>query len=102
MLPSYGASKAGLHGFGRALGEEWRGRASVVVLHPGPTRTGMQGRAGMDVSRTERFFVSAATMARLIVERVDAAHGRHAPAFATLGHLAAGRRWLRERAGLAR
>ena len=101
-LPSYSASKAGLHGFARALGEEWRGRATVAMLHPGPTRTGMQARAGMDVSRTERFFVPAPLMARLILARVDAAHGRRAPVFATLGHAAAVRRWLGERVGVAR
>lgn len=100
-LPSYAASKAGLHGFARALGEEWRGRASVVMLHPGPTRTGMQARAGMDVSRTERLFVSAPLMARTILARVDAAHGRRRPVVATLGHAAAGRRRLGELVGLA-
>ena len=101
-LPSYSASKAGLHGFARALGEEWRGRAGVLALHPGPTRTGMQARAGMDVSRTERFFVPAPLMARMVLAHVGAARDRRAPAVATLGHGAAARRWLAERTGLAR
>ena len=102
MLPSYSASKAGLHGFARALGEEWRGRASVVMLHPGPTRTDMQAKAGMDVGRTARLFVPAPLMARTLLARVDAAQGRRAPMIGTLGHVAAGRHWIAERTGLAR
>ena len=101
-LPSYSASKAGLHGFARALGEEWRGRASVAMLHPGPTRTGMQGKAGMEVGRAARLFVPAPLMARMLLAEVDRAHGRRAPRLATLGHGAAGRRWIAERIGVGR
>ena len=45
---SYAASKVGLDGFARALREEWRGRVGVQVIHPGPTRTGMHRKAGLE------------------------------------------------------
>lgn len=98
-LPSYAASKAGLHGFARALGEEWRGRASVVMLHPGPTRTAMQAKAGVDVGRAARLFVPQGLMARALLARIDAAHGTRRPSIATVAHGAALRRWAAERAG---
>ena len=60
------AAKAGLHGFARALAEEWRGRIAVQVIHPGPTDTGMHARAGHDPGQLVRLFASAGTMARLI------------------------------------
>ena len=101
-LPSYAASKAGLHGFARALGEEWRGRANVVMLHPGPTRTGMQDKAGLDVSRIAWAFMPPTLMARMMVARIDGAGDAHRPVLATLGHGAGLRRALRERIGLAR
>ena len=98
-LPTYAASKGGLHGFARALGEEWRGRASVVMLHPGPTRTDMQRKAGLDVGGMARWFVPAPLAARTILARVDGAHGRHRPVIANAAHGAAARRWLAERMG---
>jgi NAD(P)-dependent dehydrogenase (short-subunit alcohol dehydrogenase family) len=63
---SYAAAKAGLHGFARALAEEWRGRIAVQVIHPGPTDTGMHARAGHDPGRAVRLFARTGTMARLI------------------------------------
>lgn len=71
---SYAAAKAGLHGFGRALAEEWRGRIAVQVIHPGPTDTGMHARAGHDPGRFLRLFARTGTMARLIDEAI--ARGR--------------------------
>ena len=67
---SYAASKAGLDGFARALREEWRGRVGVQVIHPGPTRTGMHRKAGLE-PRGERFFASPERMARLIAQAVE-------------------------------
>ena len=96
-LPSYAASKAGLHGFGRALGEEWRGRATVLTLHPGPTRTAMQGKAGLDVGRAASLFVSAETMAAALLAKVAAAHGSLKPSQSTIAHAAALRERLRAR-----
>ncbi|RST87010.1 SDR family oxidoreductase [Aquibium carbonis] len=63
---SYAAAKAGLHGFARALSEEWKGRVAVQVIHPGPTDTGMHARAGHDPGRVARLFARTETMARLI------------------------------------
>jgi len=68
---SYAAAKAALHGFGRALAEEWRGRILVQVIHPGPTDTGMHARAGHDPGRVIRLFARAGTMARLIDRAID-------------------------------
>lgn len=101
-LPSYAASKGGLHGFARALGEEWRGRANVVMLHPGPTRTGMQDKAGLDVSRIAWAFLSPALVARMVVARIEAADGKHRPVLATLAHGAGLRHGLLERTGFGR
>ena len=71
---SYAAAKAGLHGFARALAEEWKGHVAVQVIHPGPTDTGMHARAGHDPGRLVRLFAGTATMARLIDRAV--ARGR--------------------------
>ena len=63
---SYAASKAGLNGFARSLREEWRGRIIVQVLHPGPTRTMMHQKAGLDTGRAGAFFTPPAAMAAMI------------------------------------
>ena len=65
-FPAYAASKAGLDGFGRSLQAEWRGRVTVQVLHPGPTRTGMQRKAGFDPGHMERLFIPTKAMARMV------------------------------------
>lgn len=63
---SYAASKAGLHGFARALAEEWRGRVAVQIIHPGPTATGMHDKAGHDPGPIGRMFARPETMAARI------------------------------------
>jgi NAD(P)-dependent dehydrogenase (short-subunit alcohol dehydrogenase family) len=68
---SYAAAKAGLHGFARALAEEWRGRIAVQAIHPGPTDTDMHARAGHDPGRLVRLFARPDSMAALIDEAVD-------------------------------
>lgn len=50
----YGATKTALDGFARALRVELRGRARVLVLHPGATRTGIHVRAGASAEEVER------------------------------------------------
>ena len=67
---AYGATKAGLAGFARSLAEEWRGRAHVAALHPGPTRTAMHAKAGLTVGPVARLFPSAETVARGIEKAV--------------------------------
>ena len=63
---SYAASKAGLNGFARSLREEWRGRVRVQMLHPGPTRTLMHHKAGLDTGRAGALFTPPAAMAAMI------------------------------------
>lgn len=77
----YAASKAGLHGFARALREEWRGRVSVQMLHPGPVKTAMHVKAGFDPGWIRNLFLSPDDMAMMIEKA--AARG---PAFQNLTH----------------
>lgn len=51
----YGASKAALDGFARSLRIEWSGRASVQVIHPGATATGIHKKVGMPDDRVHSF-----------------------------------------------
>ena len=67
---AYGATKQGLAGLARSLAEEWRGRAHVAVLHPGPTRTAMHGKAGLRLGFARRFFASPESVARGIERAV--------------------------------
>lgn len=89
---SYSASKAALHGFGRALAEEWRGRVAVQVIHPGPTHSGMHAKAGYDPKGAERFFLSTETMARMI-DRIMA--GNRPVATASYARYLSGFYWAR-------
>ncbi|PHP66217.1 short-chain dehydrogenase [Zhengella mangrovi] len=66
LFPAYAASKAGLHGFGRALRSEWRGSVGVQVIHPGPMRTGMHEKAGHDPGPLGRFFLDPADAAAMM------------------------------------
>ena len=102
IMPSYAASKAGLHGFARAMGEEWRGRATVAMLHPGPTRTAMHGKAGLNVGFAKRFFVPADVMARTIVARTLRAHRTLRPHIADVAHRANAGRWAASALGWKR
>lgn len=63
---SYAASKAGLHGFARALRSEWRGRVSVQIIHPGPVATALHEKAGHDPGRAVALFLSAGSMAAML------------------------------------
>jgi len=54
---TYAATKAGLNGFARSLREEWRGRAQVQIVHPGPVRTDMHAKAGMKLGIARMFFM---------------------------------------------
>lgn len=87
---SYAAGKAGLDAFARSLGEEWRDRIKVGVVHPGPTRTAMHEKAGHSPGAAEKFFIPADDMASMIIRRLDGRAGR-----VTLGH----RAWLLSRLG---
>lgn len=72
---AYAATKAGLAGLARSLEEEWRGRAHVATLHPGPTRTAMHAKAGLAPGAVARLFQDPETVARGI-ERAVARRSR--------------------------
>lgn len=63
---TYVATKAALDGLSRALREEWRGKANVMIIHPGPTRTRMHAKAGLNVRFVRLFFMSPKKVARAI------------------------------------
>ncbi|MDA8870431.1 SDR family NAD(P)-dependent oxidoreductase [Rhizobiaceae bacterium] len=63
---TYAATKAGLAGFARSLREEWRGRASVTLVHPGPTATTMHEKAGMKLGVARHLFMRPHRAARAI------------------------------------
>ncbi len=67
---SYAASKAGLHGFARSLREEWHHRITVLIIHPGPTATGMHAKAGFDAGAMKRLFFDPDYVARTIVASI--------------------------------
>jgi short-subunit dehydrogenase len=66
QFATYVATKAALDGLCRALREEWRGRADVMIVHPGPTRTRMHAKAGLKVGFIRLFFMSPKKVARAI------------------------------------
>ena len=63
---TYVATKAALDGLARALREEWRGKANVMIIHPGPTRTRMHAKAGLNVRFVRLFFMLPKKVARAI------------------------------------
>ena len=66
LFPAYAASKAGLDAFARALRSEWQGRATVQIIHPGPTDTGMQAKAGYNAGKMRRIFIKPEIMAEML------------------------------------
>ncbi|NKB52694.1 MAG: SDR family NAD(P)-dependent oxidoreductase [Rhizobiaceae bacterium] len=63
---TYTATKAGLDGLCRSLREEWLGRADVQIIHPGPTRTNMHAKAGLNIGLAKWFFMSPLRVASAI------------------------------------
>ncbi|TVP72718.1 MAG: SDR family oxidoreductase [Rhodobacteraceae bacterium] len=74
-MPVYAASKGALDGFGRALAEEWRGKVTVRVLHPGPVATGMSERAGRARNALDRLFLPPRAMALALIAALEARNG---------------------------
>lgn len=56
---TYAATKAAMAGFAKSLRSEWKGRASVSLIHPGPTRTAMHDKAGLSLGMARALFMSA-------------------------------------------
>ncbi len=65
-FPSYAASKGALNGLARSLRSEWAGEVAVQVLHPGPVKTGMHEKAGLNPGWVSEFFIRTEPMARMI------------------------------------
>lgn len=66
LFPAYAASKAGLDALTRALRSEWQNRVSVQIIHPGPTDTAMQEKAGYDTGKLRRIFIKPDIMAAML------------------------------------
>lgn len=94
-MPVYAASKAALDGFGRALAEEWRGRCTVRVLHPGPTATGMAERAGRRPNAADKLFLGPRPMAQAVLDAALATKGRDRQVISYGRVLFSPARWLR-------
>ena len=93
---SYAASKAGLSGFVRALASEWRDLADVQILHPGPTKTDMQKKAGMEVGAIGKYFVDADYSARQIFKLINSGKSQ-----ANIGMAGYGFHGIKQKLGLA-
>ena len=66
QFATYAATKAGLEGFVRSLREEWRNKAHVQIIHPGPTRTKMHAKAGLKTGLVRMFFMPTKRAVRAI------------------------------------
>jgi len=68
----YGATKAALDGFGRSLTYDFSPDVSVQVMYPGPTRTGLHAKIGVDQNKVDwTRFASKDTVAEQIERRID-------------------------------
>lgn len=67
---TYVATKAGLDGFARSLRSEWKDRADVLMVHPGPTRTKMHQKAGLKTGLVRIFFMSPKRAARCVQKAI--------------------------------
>lgn len=91
LIPAYAGSKAGLHGFARALRSEWQGKVAVQVIHPGPTRTDMHQKAGYDPGRLRSIFLPAPAVAAMMEGAIA---GRRSPVTVSHGrYLVGGALW---------
>ncbi|MEO1797816.1 MAG: SDR family NAD(P)-dependent oxidoreductase [Pseudomonadota bacterium] len=86
----YAATKAALAGAQRSLALEWDGRVKVLMIHPGPTATGMHDKAGVGDIAARRFFTKADTVAREIASSIAKGQSRRFGAAFTLRHAFAG------------
>lgn len=68
QFATYAATKSALDAFARSLHEEWKGRAKVQIIHPGPIRTAMHARAGLRLGRVRHLFMPV-TQASQAVQR---------------------------------
>ena len=76
QFATYAATKAGLEGFVRSLREEWRNRAHVQIIHPGPTRTKMHAKAGLKTGFVRMFFMPTKRAVRAIQRSIRNRDGK--------------------------
>ena len=93
---SYAASKAGISGFVRALASEWCDLADVQILHPAPTNTQMQEKAGLQVGAMRKYFVDPDYSARRILQLISTAKPQ-----AKIGVVSFGVHRVKQKLGLA-
>ena len=67
----YAATKAALAGAHRSLKLEWQGKVPVLMIHPGPTATGMHDKAGLGDIAIRRFFTPPNTVAEEIAKAIE-------------------------------
>lgn len=71
----YAASKAALNAFAQNLRIEWQNDISVQSIHPGPTRTGMHEKIGMDQKQTDwTKFPAPEIVAQQIIRAIKSNH----------------------------
>jgi len=67
---TYAATKAGIRGLVRSLREEWQGRATVQLIHPGPVRTSMHQKAGLKLGAVRFMFTHPKRAANAIMAAI--------------------------------
>ena len=67
---TYAASKAALDAFARALREEWRDKAEVLMVHPGPIRTSMHEKAGLKLGAGRKLFMRPERAAHAVARAI--------------------------------
>lgn len=82
----YAATKAALAGAARSLALEWDGRVAVLMLHPGPTATGMHDKAGLGQIAARRFFTPPHRVAETLAKSIARGKNRRLGPAYTLRH----------------
>jgi short-subunit dehydrogenase len=71
----YAASKTALNAFAQNLRIEWQKEISVQTIHPGPTRTGMHEKIGIDPKQTDwTKFPAPEVVANQIIRTIKSKH----------------------------
>jgi short-subunit dehydrogenase len=90
----YGATKAAVDGFGRSLTYDFSPDVSVQVIHPGPTRSGLHAKIGVDKKKVDwTRFASTDTVAGQIERQIDGKSIRRVLGLGTSLMWLAGRRF---------
>jgi len=82
----YAATKAALDGAARSLAAEWAGDVKVLMIHPGPTATGMHDKAGLPDIAARKFFTPPGRVAASIASAIAAGRNKRFGMAYTLRH----------------